>query len=375
MATCPACGIESPVDDSVCPRCHLAVGLFGAVREAAGASSDTDPTYLRTIGELLATVDLPAGSEAPTEPARNLLSRPTSAPELAAGPSTLSGLRNAPAPEPIIELPPEPNPYAPPSEVQHRLREYFQVGRRLGLDFTDFESRAGSAALVDDNDSLEILAREMFVHVSSSIVEEYESLLARRNELAQMLPTASADVELTAVRRAIGVGDLGGAVRRLAHVRDELTKAEQQWQVDRILAAEGDLMVTTIRELGGDPTPAVGPLEEGRRLFAEGHRVESERVLAQAAVALWTLLQPRLLTELRRLRDRMVEERASGLDIEPAVKELRSVSLELRQRNFVGTIISFRRLRSSIDRTAPVGVESAASGELAAELRSHPGIN
>jgi hypothetical protein len=373
MATCPACGIESPEDDGACPRCHLAVGLFGAVREAAGVSNDADPTYLRTIGELLATVDLPTDAPAPPEPAKNLLSRPTAAPGL--GPSTLSGLRNAPAPEQIIDLPPEPSPYAPPAEIQHRLREYFQVGRRLGLDFTDFESRASSAALVEDADSLEILAREMFVHLSSSIAEEYESLLARRNELAQMLPTASADVELTAVRRAIGVGDLGGAVRRLDHVRDELTKAEQQWQVDRILVAEGDLMVTTIRELGGDPTPAVGPLEEGRRLFAEGHRVESERVLAQAAVALWTLLQPRLLTELRRLRDRMVEERAAGLDIEPAVKELRSVSLELRQRNFVGTIISFRRLRSTIDRTAPVGVESTAPGELAAELRSYPGIN
>jgi hypothetical protein len=373
MATCPACGIESPADDGACPRCHLAVGLFGAVREAAGGSDDSDPTYLRTIGELLATVDLPSSVGGPSEPAKNLLSRPTSPTELgAAGQSPLPGLRHVPAPERIIDLPPEPDPYAPPTEIQHRIREYFQVGRRLGLDFTDFESRASSAALVDDIDSLEVLAREMFVHLSSTVAEEYESLLGRRNELAQMLPTASADVELTAVRRAIGVGDLGGAVRRLTHVRDELTKAEQQWEVDRILVAEGDLMVTTIRELGGDPTPAVGPLEEGRRLFAEGHRVESERVLARAAVALWTLLQPRLLTELRRLRDRMVEERAAGLDIEPAVRELRAVSLELRQRNFVGTIVSFRRLRSAIDRAAPVGVESAAPGELAAELRSYP---
>jgi hypothetical protein len=373
MATCPACGIEAAEEHGACPRCHLSVDLFGAVREAAGSSTDTDPTYLRTIGELLATVEPAPSADPPAEPAKSLLSRPTSASELeAAGPTALAGLRNAPAPEQIIDLPPAPVPYAPLPEIEHRLREYFQVGRRLGLDFTDFESRAGSAALVQDLDSLEILAREMFVHLSSSIVEEFESLLARRNELAQLLPTASADVELTAVRRAIGVGDLGGAVRRLAHVRDELTKAEQQWQVDRILVAEGDLMVTTIRELGGDPTPAVGPLEEGRRLFAEGHRAESERVLARAAVALWTLLQPRLLTELGRLRDRMVEERAAGLDIEPAVKELRSVSLELRQRNFVGTIVSFRRLRSAIDRAAPAGVESAAPGELSAELRAYP---
>jgi hypothetical protein len=373
MATCPACGIEATAGSTECAGCHLSVSLFDPVREAAGPSGDADPTYLRTIGELLATVDLEKKADRPTEPATNLLSRPTTVAEFAeVGPAGRSPSRTPPSIAPITDLPPAPAFSTVFPEVQHRLEEYFQVGRRLGLDFTDFESRAGSAALVRDLDSLEILTREMFVHLSSTVAEEYESLLARRNEIAQLLPTVSADVELTAVRRAIGVGDLGGAVRRLAHVRDELTTVEQQWQVDRILVTEGDLMVTTIRELGGDPSPAAGPLEEGRKLFAEGRRTDSERVLAQAAVALWTLLQPRLLADLRRLRDRMVEQREAGLDIEPAVRELRSVSRELRKRNFVGTIISYRRLRSAIDRTAPAGPESAAPGEMTAEVRTYP---
>jgi hypothetical protein len=372
MATCPACGVETAGEQEECPRCHLSVALFPAIREAAGPSGDSDPTYLRTIGELLATVNLGGSTGDISERAHGLLSRPSSTdlPEGEAG-SPRSGSGAPPIP-PVVEYPLAPSPSDALPEVQHRLEEYFQVGRRLGLDFTDFESRAGSAALVTDVDSLEILAREMFVHLSSSIAEEYESALARRNELSQLLPTQSADVELVAIRRAIGVGDLAGAQRRLAHVRDELALVEQQWEVGRILVAEGDLMVATIRELGGDPTPATGPLEEGRKMFAEGRRAEGERLLARAAVALWTLLQPKLLEDLHRLRDRMVEERAAGLDIEPAVRELQAVSVELRKRNFVGMIVAYRRLRSAIERAAPVGVESVGTADLAAELRTSP---
>jgi len=371
MATCPACGIESDEGGGGCPRCHLSVSLFPAVREAASATTDTDPTYLRTIGELLATVDLGKAAEAAPEPAHSLLSRPGHSVELTSSGQSGSS-RNAPPIEPVVDFPPVPSAGEALPDVKRRLDEYFQIGRRLGLDFTDFESRASSAALAADIDSLEILNREMFVHLSSSIAEEYESALARRNELAQLLPTKSADVELTAVRRSIGVGDLGGAQRRLSHVRDELAQVEEQWEVGRILVAEGELLLATIRELGGDATPATGPLEEGRKLFAGGRREDAERVLARATVALWTVLEPRLMDDLHRLRDRMVEERAAGLDIEPAVNELRGVSIELRKRNFVGTIGAYRRLRSAVEQARPVGVAAVGTGDLAADLRSSP---
>lgn len=372
MATCPACGIEAVAVDGECPRCHLSAALFDTVREAAGPGGESDPAYLRTIGELIATVDLagpaPAATETPRSPPGT--ARPFVSPPEPPAPSPPA--RAAPPMETVLDFPPAPTSSVPLADLQRRFGEYFQLGRRLGLDFTDFESRAHSASLVDDVDSLDLLAREMFVHLSSAIAEEFESAMARRNELAQLIPTASADVELTAVRRAIGVGDLGGAQRRLSHVRDALTRAEEEWEVGRILVTEGELMVTTIRELGGDPAPAAGPLEEGRRLFVEGRRTEAERVLARAAVALWSVLQPRLLAELRRLRDRMLEQRSSGLDIEPGVHELRGVSVELQKRNFVGTIVAYRRLRSAVDRTAPSGLESVGGSETPAELRTSP---
>ncbi len=372
MATCPACSIEAP-DQGECPRCHLATTLFASVREAAGGTDDTDPAYLRTIGELLATVDIETPSPTAGRAPKGLLTRPVASAALAEVPAgTLPPPRAAPAIQPVVDLPPAPHAAPGIADEERRVQEYLQLGRRLGIDFNDFRSRAQAAALAGDRDSLEILAREMFVHLSSTVVEEYESLLARRNELAQLLPTASADVELTAVRRAIGVGDLAGAARRLEHVQDQLSEVEQEWQVGRILVTEADLMVTTIRELGSDPGPALGPLEEGRRLFAEGHRAEAERLLARAAVALWTVLQPPLIADLRRLSERLREARASGLDTDAGVRDLRALSVELRQRNFVGTIVAYRRLRAFVERAAPPGVTVGPAAAFAGDPGSTP---
>jgi hypothetical protein len=371
-ATCPACGVDAG-DDATCPRCHLSVELFPAVLEAAGAEDTSDPTYLRTIGELLSTVQLDKAPPAVAEPARGLLSPPSPERELGEVTGPVPQLAHAAPPmRPELELPAVPAETDEMPEVRRRLDDYFQLGRRLSLDFADFRGRASAAVLVADIDSLEILAREMFVHLSSSIAEEYEVLLARRNEIAPLVATSSVDVELASVRRAIGVGDLLGAQRRLSLVRDQLGKLQHQWEVGRILVAEGELMAATIRDLGGNPTPALGPLEEGRKLFAEGRRADAEKVLARAAVALWTLLEPRLMTDLKRLRDRMVEERAAGLDIEPAVAQLRVISSELRQRNFVGTIVAYRRMRSEVERVAPSGVEAVGASEFSAEARPSP---
>jgi hypothetical protein len=371
--TCPACGIEIAPDARECARCHLSVELFPAVLEAAGSGGTTDPTYLRTIGELLATVAIDQPAPTVPEPAQNLLTPPervVGLPEDAGIPPLPA--RGAEPIRPVIDLPAVPPETDELPDVQRRLDEYFRVGRRLGLDFTDFRDRANSAALVRDVDSLEILAREMFVHLSSAVAEEYEALLARRNELAQLLPTSAADVEITSVRRAIGVGDLAGAQRRLTTVRDELGKLEHQWEVARILVAEGELMVATIRELGGDPTPATGPLEQGRKLFADGRRADAERVLARGAVALWTVLEPRLMNDLKRLRDRLVDARSAGLDIRPATREFRTMSEELRKRNFVGTILAYRRLKAAVEHAAPSGVEAEGAPDLSGPVRYSP---
>ena len=356
MVNCPACGVEVPDADAAvqCPRCRLSSELFDAVRDAAGPAGTHDPAYLRTIAELLATVDLSAPPGADERPAQGLLSRPARFPALR--PSSLATEMPATAPSapvaPLQDLPALP-PARSSAELRHHLEEYFQIGRRLGLDFTDFEHRSGAAALTDDLPSLEVLSREMFVHLASAVAEEYESVLARRNELAQLTATKSADIELDAIRRAIAVGDLSGAQRRLVHVRDELLRVEEQWEVGRILVTECDLLAETLRQLGGDPQPATGPIDEGRRALGEGRRTDGERLLARGAVALWSLLEPRLFDDLKHLRDRMLELRSSGGDVSVAVVELRGIASELRQRNFVGAITAYRRLKGALERASP----------------------
>lgn len=351
MVVCPACGGEVGDDLRECPRCHLPNTLFDAVRDAAGTGPSA-ATYLRTIGELLSTVDREPPAVATPDRIEGRIGRAGRFLSLTAPAATVTLPLRAPPPVASLrELPVLP-PGAPFAETRRRLDEYFLLGRRLGLDFTQFEARFGAANLSDDLASLDVLVREMFVHIASGLAEEYESALGRRNELAQLISTRSADVEFNAIRQAIGIGDLAGAQRRLVHVRDELNRVEEEWEVGRILVTECDLLTETLRDLGGDPSPALGPLEEGRRCFREGRRPEAERLLARSAVALWALLEPRFLDELKRLRDRMLEVRSSGGNVAPALQSLREVAAELRQRNFGGAILAYRNLKAYLDRIA-----------------------
>lgn len=369
MPACPACGKESPADATECPECHLSVTLFAAVAEAAGPLTDSDPMYVRTIGELLASVDLTMPAVPAARPPHGLLSRPARPPPLTlAAPSLRRPAKGISA---LTDLPALPSARDEP-ELKRRVQEYFELGRRLGANFTDFVTRANAASLAHDVGSLEVLAREMFVHLVSALAEEFEAALAQRNEISQLVPTPSADVELDAIRESIRLGDLVGALRRLTHVRDELVRVEEEWEVGRILLTECDLLVQTIRELGGDPAPAMGPLDEGRKFLSESRRPQGERLLARAAVALWTVLEPRFFEDLRRLRDRLNDARNSGTDIAPAVTDLRDVAMELRQRNFVGMLIAFRRLRELAERLTPLGSADVPADVLVPALRSDP---
>jgi len=370
LILCPACGTSVPGEVNSCPKCHLSSQLFDAVREAAGPLNGADPVSLKTIGEILAAVDL------------SVPAVPGSAPALLARAHRLPALpESTPAP------PPEPRSTAPLSdlsdlpglpagrteeELDRKVEEYFHVGRRLGLDFSDFEGRHRAADLVEDRSSLETLAREMFVHLVSALAEEFEAVVARRNELAAFVPTPTPDVEIDAIRRAISQGDLTGAQRRLSHVRDELQRAEEEWEVGKILVTEAELLAATVRELGGDPGPALGPFEEGRKMVRAGRRTEGERLLARGAVALWAVLEPRLVEDLQRLKARLSDLRSAGLDIQPAVEELRGVMTELRQRNFVGTIIAYRRARAFVEQNRIPGEETGGPVESPATARSFP---
>jgi hypothetical protein len=357
MVTCPACGTETPDRAPECPKCQLSVELFPAVREAAGPGSPHDPIFLQTVGELLRSVDLtgaPPVSDDDTPPRpldrSGILRRMQAPPD-----------RPVRSPEPLAPL--DRLPALPPSvegeNLRRRFVEYLQLGRRMGVDLGPMAARAGPAELVADDTTMEAIVREMFVRLAGTLAEEYERALARRNDLAQLVPTPGADVEFAAIRDAIGMGDLSGAHRRLDHVRDELGRVEEEWATGRILATECDLLAETLRELGGDPAPALGPLQEGRRSLGAGQRGPAEQLLARAAIALWSLLQPRFAEELKRLRDRLVQARAAGADIGPAVAELRTITIELRARNFVGTIGAYRHLKAYADRLEPPTTDGA----------------
>ncbi len=361
--TCPACGSVLPEDAPVCPKCQLSGSLFDAVREAAGPLAETDPASVRTIGEILASVDLSMPAPLPPAVTPGLLSRSARFPSMpAAEPIPDPAVPEPkPGPAPLAEFPELP---AVPSdaELDRRLEEYAHLGRRLGLDFVEFDERANAAHLTHDTSALEGVAREMFVHLMSVLAEEFEAALARRNELAAFCPTSSADVELEAVRQALGRRDLTGAQRRLAHVRDELQRTEEEWAVGRVLVTEGELLAATARELGVDPTPALGPFEEGRRLIRMGRRTDGERLLARGAVALWAVLEPKLLEDLHRLRDRLVDLRSGGADIQAPVEDLKAVLAEVRQRNFVGTIVAYRRVRGFVEQHHPASEVAASEG-------------
>jgi hypothetical protein len=369
MASCPACGAEVPADRTECPTCHLGTQLFSAVVEAAGTAGSQDPTYLRTVADLLRSVDL----DTPVEPVAPPLLRPTAGGH---GLGTLELPRSEPTlrPEALASLggiPPLP-PAAHGDALRRRADEYLRMSHRLGLDPTNLGTRIRAAELAGDDRSLDAAVREIFVHLVSGLSVAFEAEMARRNEIAQLLPTPSADVELNALRLALAAGDLSGADRRLAHLRDELGRLEDIWATGRILIASCDLLAETIVELGGDPEPALGPLREGRRLLADGRRDLAERLLARGTLALWAVLEPRFFDELRRMRDRLLELRGSGADLAPALADLRAVSTELRRRNFVGTIVAYRGLREVVGPPSPAEVVAVAAVEPAPERTSPP---
>jgi hypothetical protein len=272
---------------------------------------------------------------------------------------------------PLDGIPPLPAPVTGES-LRRRADDYLRMGRRLGIDLTSLNARIRSAEVAGDERSVDAAARELFVHLAGALAVEFEHELARRNEIAQLVPTPSADVELNALRVAIGAGDLVGADRRLLHVRDILGRLEDVWATGRILIASCDLLSETISELGGEPGPALGPVREGRRLLTDGRRDLAERLLARGTLALWAVLEPRFFEELKRLRDRLLELRGTGVDLGPALADLRAVSTELKRRNFVGTIVAFRGLRGFVGPAEPVDAPVAPVVEPGPERSSPP---
>jgi hypothetical protein len=342
VALCPACGFDDPTAAAECPRCHLAGHLFQPVREAAGAEGD--PRYLAAISDILGAVD--AGPETSSDAPEHTV------PTIAA-PAWFPGLPpSGIAPPPTHPHHPSGLPALPPAgdvpALLRQVNDYLQLARRQGLDVRSFGDRAREGVLSRDRESIETLSRELFVHLAAALTTEYEDVLGRRDELSGLVPTDPLDLEIESSRAALALGDLAGAQRRLRHLDSEISDLEDRWATVQILVAEGELIATTIRELGGDPSPGLGPLGEGRRLAQEGNREAAEPVLARSTLALWTILDPLFLEELARLKQGMVALRQRGSDMAPSVATLRQLAADLRHRNFAAAIAAYRHLKSSL---------------------------
>lgn len=359
MIVCPACALENPDGATECARCHLSAGLFDVVREAAGEGSEADPKYLQAIGEILNQLgDGTEGAEPPTAAA---LSRSHRFP--AAGPGGDRSPASSP-PAPLGGLPALP-PAGDLPVLLRQVNDYLALARRQGLDLAAFTDRTREAMASQDLPTVEALSRDLFISLAASLTDEFESAQARRNELAGLIATATIDVELDGCRSALALGDLAGAQRRLRHVGEALSDLEEQWATVQILVTESDLIARTIKDLGGDARPALGPLAEGQRRARAGDRAGAEPVLARATLALWMLLNPLFQRELARLKEGLVARRSRGDDVGPAVEQLRRLATDLRHRNFASAVITYRGLRAFVD-----GTEASPAGPSPSPVRS-----
>ncbi len=355
MPVCPACGSENAESGRACARCGLAVELFEPVRLAVGLP-ESDPQFVQRVQEIVDALGAgPGETQSLGSPA--LLAHPARFPAIpprsAVGSASLPG-----SPRPIQEMPALPAAHGI-AVVRRQVEEYLAIARRQGIDMTEFADRARDAVAANEESTFEVLGRSLFIQLAGSFTEEFESLVARRNDLASFAPTSGPDVEFESCRAALALGDLGGAQRRLRHLEDTLSRLEDDWATVQVLVTQAELLAETIRELGGDPAPALGPLAEGRRLAKSGDREPAEPVLARAGLALWSILEPTFLADLAKLKDRVLAMRESGADVGPALMELREIAPDLRRRSFVSVIGSYRRLRELLGPSAPTAPADA----------------
>jgi hypothetical protein len=351
MVQCPVCGAENPPAVSNCRSCQLAVSLFEPVREAAGVNSG-DSEYASAIAQILAAVGPESdatGAALPEPGSGTVLTTQARFPALRATPERT----HAPGPAPSLPALPVLPPGSGLSLLQRQIEELLQVGRREGLDVKEPDQRMLAALKSENRTALDELWRSLFVQVAAAVAEDLEVQAARRNELAPLVPTVAIDAELANAQAGYSSGDLSGVVRRLRQVAEGLSTLEDRWATCQILTTEADLMVETIRELGQDPGPALGPLLEGRRLARAGDSDRAEHVLAGANRALWGLLVPQLNTSLQAIRTQLERRASTDEEIEPVIRELRQMAALIRRRNFGAAVTAYRRLRTAAATLSP----------------------
>ncbi|MCI4364203.1 MAG: hypothetical protein L3K13_07925 [Thermoplasmata archaeon] len=352
MTECPACGFEAEAGSATCAQCGLSSALFEPVRAAI---SDDSPggSSLAEANAIVAAVGLPT-----MNPGAASLSTPARFP----APSPIPPLAPHP-PSPPAELPELPALSAgdPLQSARRQVEEYVTLARRLALEIPGLEPRLHTAVAAADAQSFETIRAELFVRVAARLTEELERTYARRNEVAALLETATPDAELDSAREALGRGDLTGTHRRLRRVEEGLDLLEQEWETVRILSLEAELVAETVRELGGDPLPALGPLSEGRRRARTGDRSGAEPLLARSTLALWHLCAPLLTQRLSELRTEIGTHPPPDATSSRLQTDALEMARALEKRNYGGAVAAYRRFRDEVAHTGAVASSSSPS--------------
>jgi hypothetical protein len=337
MPVCPACETDVGEGLPACPKCGLATELFDPIEEAVGLPR-TDPRYHASIHEILEAIGAlpsdPSAGPAPAELANAARFPSTPIPETRITPPH----RTVPVPER-----PKLTAAAGLPALRQQVAELLELARRRGLDVATFEGRAEALAVVDDMTELEQLDRDLFVHLAASLSGELEQLSARHREIIRVLPPTSLDAEMEKARTTLASGDLAGAQRELRRASITLEAVAAEWQSVETLVTEGELLQQAVTEFGGDPTPATGELDEGRRLAREGQRTPAEEILTKATLDLWAIAKPLLEADLSQRMETVLRLRAAGVDVRPILLDLKEFGVHLKTRNFPAAIEMYRR--------------------------------
>jgi hypothetical protein len=346
VVECPLCGAETAESAVHCPTCGLATSLFGPLREELEAAEEPPPPEgARVFPEVLQLIhELGGGVPA------------------SSGPGAVAQPSRFPAPEPpTAKVPSVTSPPAPPNlpaidsadreQVLLRdLEEFRLLARRLGVDLTPIEAPIADAKRTKDLAALEELRRNLYVRDAAFLAESLDRVLARRNELSALTALPTIDEGIEASRRAFARGDLVGAYRLLQKATTELEAREEEWMEVKVLSVEADFLVGTIRDLGGDPSPAVAPLAAARRWARDGELEQVERALARSILALWRLASPLVLEDLKRIRATLASTTREDGDLRTARAALEEMASGLKIRNFTDAILSYRAAKEATER-------------------------
>lgn len=358
---CPACGSPAAPGVDTCPGCGLDVALFGPVRSAAVSRTGTpsDPVLLR---EILLAVGAEAEQADPIQ-GPGALASPARFP---ATPVT----RTVPPPRPSVSgtagpigFPPLPvlEPGEPLEVLRRQVEALTTLARRLEVEPADRPDHGVATLLAGSIEALEGLRRELFVRNAAALGERIEIALGRSNELAPLLSTSTPEAELEAARGALARGDLPGSYRPLRRAEDALDALEEEWATAQLLSLEAELLGETIRELGGDPGPALGPLTAARAKARGGDRVGAEPLLSHSVLALWHLAAPLLLARIAAYQGTLAGAAGTGAAAR-ARAALHAMTRELHARNFGAAVMAFRRARDAVAELAESPTPPAAVG-------------